>query len=607
MASSYLTPIDSVMKRREFLTFDIESKEGLSQEPGFTRPFLCGWFDGIHYWHTKSPRLFPNAWEEGGCVDTAMRRILIHENRGKIIYAHNAGRFDYLHVLPWLECVGRHLGFLYRVVPLQSAIQILEVWTTQHRQKWRFLDTVRLLQMPLDKAAKTFGFEGKLDFNLATDESDPSWGPYNEVDTVQLWRVMSRYHHYVEDRLRAEVKISTAGTAMSYFRRNHLHYPIPRSEESHEFVRRGYFGGRVERYLSSGKGLRYYDINSSYPTSMLKPLPCGDCTEWEGEPTVKLTDGQTGFVEAEVDIPDCQYPVLPVRHDNKLMFPVGRLKGVWSWVELERVREHVRWYGKSYWYESQPILASFVHALYEYRDKSRIDYNEGMATIAKWLMNGLYGKFGMHQDRTKLLIAGQDEIPEGAWPADGTPDSTLWYTTEHIDQPYIIPQIAATVTAYSRVMLLDWMLEAERLGGRVYYCDTDSIVTDVVMPTGTALGELKQEYGDNLEGHFVGPKMYALLEREERLAEGFSGPWRRREHVKAKGFGREHRNYAALSALLEGQAIAYDHLEKIGTLAREGFKRGPLMVRKTKRLKTQIHKRVFLADGSSRPIRLEQW
>lgn len=597
MSESFLSPLYGNIKTRPFLTFDLESKDGQSQRPGFTRPFLVGWYDGEQFQYTKSPfRNDANYWLPGGCVDAAMRRILVDEHRGKIVYGHNAGRFDYLFLLPWLEQVGRDLGFSYKVVPLQSSIQLLEVWGKGKRSKWRFLDTVRLLQMPLDKAAKTFGFEGKLEFDLANDEDHPGWPEYNAVDTVQLYKVMTKYHHYVEERLNAEVKISTAGTAMSYFRRNHLKQNIPREQETHDFVRQAYFGGRVEVFKKSGENLKYYDINSSYPASMCKPVPSGAVTWWEGVPPYKLVAGKTGFVEADVDIPqDCPIPPLPVRHDGKLVFPVGRLRGVWSWAELGPVQRYIKRWGRSCWYESSPILETFVRTLYEYRDRSREDYDPGMSQISKYIQNGLYGKFGMNQERTRLIIAGQQEIPEGAWPADGTPDSAIWYATETIDQPYIIPQIAATVTAYSRVMLRNWMLAATELGGRIYYCDTDSIVTDVSLPVSAKLGDLKQEYGDNLSGNFVGPKMYALIESDGTT------------HVKAKGFGKEHRTLEAITRLVEGQAIAYDHLEKIGAMAKQGFTRGPLMSRKVKSLKTQIHKRVFDSNGDSTPLIVNQW
>lgn len=610
MAEDFLSSLSGEIPSRQFITFDLESKDGKSQRPGFTRPFLVGWYDGVQYEHTKSlVREDENYWLPGGCVDLAMARILTGPHVGKIVYAHNAGRFDYLFLLPWLEGPGREAGFKYSVVPLQSAIQILEVWhKTDKKQKHKttFLDTVRLLQMPLDKAAKTFGFEGKLKFDLANDEEHPGWPEYNAEDTIQLFKVMKRYHYYVEEVLKAEVKISTAGTAMSYFRRNHLSKVIPRERHTHDFVRAAYFGGRVEPFRKQGEGLKYYDINSSYPASMLLPVPSGPCTIWEGPVPDKLSSGKTGFIEACLDIPDCDIPPLPVRHEGKLMFPVGKLRGVWSAAELELAKDYVVRYGRSVWYESEPLLESFVRTLYTYRDKSMSEYNDGLAIIAKFLMNGLYGKFGMHTERLKLFFAEDGDIPEGAWPADGTPDSAIWYANETIDQPYIIPQIAATVTAYSRVMLYRWMARAKAAGGNIFYCDTDSIVTDVTMPTSTRLGDLKQEYGDNLTGKFIGPKMYALQETEHRLPDGFSGP-QPDDHVRAKGFGKEHRTLEAINRLVEGQAIAYDHLEKIGALAQAGFSRGPQMVKKVKSLKTQIHKRVFDADGKSRPIVLKQW
>ena len=47
------------------------------------------------------------------------------------------------------------------------------------------------------------------------------------------------------------------------------------------------------------------------------------------------------------------------------------------------------------------------------------------------------------------------------------------------------------------------------LGGKVYYCDTDSIITDVRLPCSDKLGDLKLEY-EFEEGIFLMPKVYFL-------------------------------------------------------------------------------------------------
>ena len=42
----FLEPLTSEVKRKPFVVFDIESKRNDTQEPGFTRPFMVGFYDG---------------------------------------------------------------------------------------------------------------------------------------------------------------------------------------------------------------------------------------------------------------------------------------------------------------------------------------------------------------------------------------------------------------------------------------------------------------------------------------------------------------------------------------------------------------------------------
>ena len=39
------------------------------------------------------------------------------------------------------------------------------------------------------------------------------------------------------------------------------------------FVRFGFYGGCTDLYQKYGQNLHYYDVNSLYPTAMLKPMP----------------------------------------------------------------------------------------------------------------------------------------------------------------------------------------------------------------------------------------------------------------------------------------------------------------------------------------------
>ena len=89
-----LTPLTGKIKQSKYLVLDIESKDGDSQEAGFTRPFMCGVFDGEKYYafydqdEYADPR--ERYWMPGGCVDRMMRFILRRKYRHYHIYAHNA-------------------------------------------------------------------------------------------------------------------------------------------------------------------------------------------------------------------------------------------------------------------------------------------------------------------------------------------------------------------------------------------------------------------------------------------------------------------------------------------------------------------------------------
>lgn len=619
---SFLTPLTGEVTRKNFLVCDVESKEDDTQKAGFTRPFMVGVYGGSRYvpfFDTNRGDGHPweeRYWRPGGCVDLFMRAVLVKRHAGFHVYAHNAGRFDYLFLLPWLMTVGRELGFMFSIMPVASSIQVLDVWKGENNKhsRIRFLDSFKLIPTSLDKAAKGFGLPGKLKHDLNLPEDDLSWPVYNKQDCTELYGVLEKFHHYVENVLGGEVGITAPATSVKLLRRKYLPAKLPRSIETHEFVRASYCGGRVEPYKRRGERLRYYDFNSSYPFAMLSGMPAGEATWWDGEPNARMKRDLCGFVECEVTVPDSMsIPPLPVKVDatvaektglpvGKLIFPTGRLRGIWEWNELETALEfgaEIKKWGKSVWYEQVPLFKEFVLDLYRYRDKSLPGYDEGLAEVVKIMLNSAYGKFGMQTLRRKIYLHDDPDLPEDATPASGDPDSQIWYAEEIVDAPYIMPQVAARVTALARSHLFRAMQTAQKLGGEVYYCDTDSVITDVELPCSTKLGDLKDEFPEfsgKLTGEFLGPKMYVIR---------YDGELGFLEKVKAKGM--QVRSRFVTDALSHGVSVPQKRLEKVGSLARAGFSRGPRMIDIPKRLLAEKGKRVMLEDGSSRPYSLEMF
>lgn len=670
--SEFLTALTGKIKRRKFVVFDIESKKANREdptEPGFERPFLVGFFDGYKYEpfrnglrradQLKAASLISDYWfthqhlHKGGCVDSFLRFYLRPEYARTVCYAHNGGTFDHLHLLPWLVEHTDEFGF--EVVPIQSSIIKVTVFSKmvseRHRSRysWTLLDSMRLMPMSLQKSAKAFGFEGKSDLDLATPEEDLAWERYNERDCRQLYQVVEKFHDLVENELQGEVGLTAPATAMKIYRRKfmgsgstpsaiprHKHFDACDTEVNgpctegclHQFIRSSYCGGRSEVFRSHGKGLYYYDINSSYPASMRLDMPAGDKFEKYGATLAEIEElhhTHIGFIECEVTIPDdCYLPPLPHRReeDGKLIFPVGTFSGIWDYDELQLlhlVGGTVNKVRRTVWYRRKQIFLEFVTELYKFRDKSRPDYNEGLGMVAKLMLNSLYGKFGMNPQRRKLIVLQKGETPPNGAIAPSLDDnagvdaeisSPVWYLEEEISADYIIPQISAHITALSRILLYRTMHAVLQAGYQLYYTDTDSILTDCpTLPVGNELGALKLVYS-KVDGEFFGPKTYWIHSDNPLIGEHIKGcksptcPGCLVDKVAAKGLPASVRTVENLRLLNQGGKVKFERLEKVGSFARRNFVGPPKLVTVTKSSKSLYDKRIVLPDGNTRAIKL---
>ncbi len=653
-----LTALISRVKSHKIVVYDLESKDGPTQKPGFTRVFLGGVFDGARFMSFRNhPECDREAWEikaisDGGCLDKLLRYLLQRQYRNHYIYAHNGGAFDHLHLLPWFT--KRIEEFSYKIIPIQSTIQVLKVTERSTNYTFTFLDSIRLLPMSLDKAAKTFGFPGKLEHSLEIDENNHSWEKYVQRDCEALYESLSQFQHLITDRLGGEMGITSPSTSMKLYRRKfmghgktpalipqHRHFkecdgsqPTPEGTKEpcegcqHAWIRAGYYGGRTEVFRKGGRGLSYYDINSSYPRAMLEDMPGGAVKNYgpkKGpEDFKRLHRDAIGFIECDIEIPEtCYLPPLPHRAEKtgKLLFPVGKFHGVWSYAELQLlddplVQGKITNVTRSVWYGRKTLFFDFVKELYSFRDKNANTYDEGLALISKLMMNSLYGKFGMNEDRREILLLQKDEKPpEGStFPRfeGGEEDllSRVCYVEKRVAPPYIIPQISAHITALARVRLWNFMAEVLRRGGKLYYCDTDSLITDLAdLPVSPDLGELKNEYpGEKLDVELIGPKMYLLRKEKafdkEHAPECHDGQCGGCAKVKLamKGVPKSMRTEQTIKKFKKGETVYFGRLEKLGAMAERGFKDPPRMRETSKSHKAKYDKRTFIDDNDTIPV-----
>ncbi len=302
--------------------------------------------------------------------------------------------------------------------------------------------------------------------------------------------------------------------------------------QSDEFCLPAYFGGRVEIFKRGvfKKKLYYYDITSSYPWSMTQELPI----YFKGffPPPKDLLEAldHCGISEATVYIPrDSVYlPVLPIRHEGKLIFPEGHIKGRWTNLELLEFWNRYKGRGIKITihgqarFEKMSFLRPFVSTFYGLRKKAKDAKDEFQSYAYKILLNSLYGKLVENIDRKSILYGEMvnDAIKDhGIANIQATSIPGVYALHTQSRGPFRHVAAGCYVTAFSRLRLLQGMETCMQNGGKLYYCDTDSIITDKQITDfgSSELGGFKLE-DELIEAEFVSPKVYRFINKDGKVS-----------------------------------------------------------------------------------------
>lgn len=518
-------------QRFKFATWDVEAAN-------WWNLLIIGFWDGEHYYHFTREADF-------------LEFILQKKYDGYRIFAHFGGRYDLNFIFDHLR--GRsdiHCSFYC------SGSLVIRMSLSWSRYTVHLCDSFRLFYMPasgsevrtdnksgLASLTKAFGVEHqKKEYDFHNMKYDQELVTYNEWDCRGLYEVIDRF--YTETGVQSE---TYASHALRLWRKDFLKETIwkPR-EDVCALARETYVGGRVEIFKPQSDHVFCYDVNSMYPYVMQFPIP----TDYVGEST-KLTDKYYGFVDATVYIPEVYTPVLPHRME-KLYFPVGTLRGSFTSEELIAAETRgcsIQKIHNIHYFQCREIFREYVEKLYKLKQTS----GEPTRTIAKGLLNALYGKFG--QNPTKKVFCDVDTAPDGSYPImdpDGKPSGFAYYNRTGRNA-YLLPHISSAITSKARLHLLG------RLDEHSYYCDTDSEFTDRPRSTSKILGEW--DFVGEGEVQFYQPKLYR-----------FRGKW------KSKGLNREQsiddfvqggtnvvtRSRSLLEALRDGtEACAHVQTEKV--------------------------------------------
>jgi len=157
---------------------------------------------------------------------------------------------------------------------------------------------------------------------------------------------------------------------------------------------------------------------------------------------------------------------------------------------------------------------------------------------------------------------------------------------EECDANYVFPILSAYTTAYGRIKLYEYLSKYN-----VYYCDTDSVVTDEELHYSNKLGDMKREY-EIKKGIIIKPKMYQLDVTDKVI-------------TKMKGIPRP--SIESFNKALSHKAIEYSKFMKLKeSIKRKRYVNMVALVQKE--VKLEDNKRVWtkgfsplIFDGDSRP------
>lgn len=444
-----------------------------------------------------------------------------------------------------------------------------------------FRDSFHILPASLLRLTNDFDVphkKQKMDYELGVNDSN--FKSYFNNDLMGLYEVIS------ESGLTE--KLTLAANAMNHYKQLYKEDMSRNSDNVDEFFRQSYTGGRVEVIRHRGSHLNYYDVNSLYPYVMAAheyPLPIKN-NFYEVRHFIQ---GKLGIYECDVTAPDMLIPVLPVRHEGKLIFPTGQFNGVWCSPELELAREkgYQITVKRGYVFDkTAKIFNDYVDYWYKIKKTSK----GAKRAVAKLMLNSLYGKFGqrrIHND----LVPVFNKIPDVAV----VYGNIVFEQKDSYDKysMYLHSEIASLVTSYARVHLYRLM---EQVGiDTIYYYDTDSIITSSECETSGELGALKNEASID-EFIALAPKLYAYISDDTVV-------------IKAKGLRITQLNYDAfVKAYDKGDFTGLkSEFTKIMSL-KEGIKYGNGNFTKLRILKRSAQgidgKRTLLKDGLTAPLKL---
>ena len=527
--------------------YDIEATPEVADH-NYHKAYACG----LTYFHDND--FVHKQWWGMDCQTQFVDYLFNNMNvlDGHTLYAHNGGKYDYPNLVR--EALLKHKGLHIRnLIELNG--RLMSFYLTDGNHKLHFRDSSCIfVGQSLDSITKALDVKHKKLTELVKHEDitldnymlhRPSISKYLEHDCTGLLECILSFANSVYEATQINLsQVYTGATlAKKHFYKNHYYDKYTRkpkydiyflSKEKDRFIRSGYFGGRTEAFrMNKIQGKVYYDdFTSLYPSmAHSNRLPYGS-PEWVD---FKNNDDFKGFFGfCDVWVRSINLNKKPIHATNQRVDGASRrlFAHYLDWTKMNLFSQEIRLGREKGVYEykfegcrgisfnSGKFLTNVFQECFEQKQKN--NDNEAMRMTWKIIANSLYGFWGLRwTDRDSILIEKSSECNLAKHLASRkvTNISQMGeYTTLKVSKDLEMEDfnvaIASAITSYSRMKLWNLINDIEDRGYEVYYCDTDSVISNCNIReddylqatycpdiTGDALGSLKNECLDKIKKH----------------------------------------------------------------------------------------------------------
>lgn len=543
-------------KPYQFQVTDLEGSDWINFECG-------GFYDGENYFE------FRNLDEFSEHLDNSEKSLNV--------FAHFGGGYDFLF---FINNLLENKIKILQIIPRGSSILSIRIQGKYKQHTLR--DSSAILPFSLKTLSNNFNVEtkkGEYDHTL-NRKYNQEMSDYLKDDCLALYQVLRKY--FDSDLIRKVGAATTIASQAQKLLRAYLKKPLfSLPDQVNEFCRLACIGGRTEIFKPIGKNLNEYDANSLYPFAMREnEFPTGQPIG-----TRSFKKDKLGIYHAKVFAPDMHIPIVGVKHNGKLLFPIGNFETYITSSEMKFAESFGYKFEciTGYWFtESEFIFKDFINDLYKIRTES--EKNSVMNILTKLIMNSSYGKFNIKTDRENLIFDDSIEDQDTITPFREieTKLGTIEIFAKKVDlNTFKHSAIAAFILAHARIHMMKLI---QPIAEHVYYTDTDSIFTDLTLKSGSKLGELKLEQSFK-EVCFLLPKTYiaqnSLIDKK----------------IKMKGFDSrkiKHLNFTDFKSALYGEYMISIKHDKTIARFKTALKYKKLLMHKkafTKRILSAYNKR----------------